>query len=476
MLMESILLALAGGGIGLLGARWVNDGMYKMLVPDAEIAPPTKDGQTLAFAFALTIAAGVLAGVIPALHVGRGDLKRDLKAGASEGMYRRSRVRLALLLAQGALSVVLLVGAGLFVRSLRNVLRVRLGYDVDPVLVVDLNMRGLKLDSAAASGLNARLLDAAKGVPGVGDAAVTKSVPFEGVSSGLLYIQGIDSVDKFGEFDMIGVSPEYFATAGTRIVRGRGIQLGDAAGERRVVVVEEAMARVLWPGEDPIGRCVRMEAASAPCTYVVGVAENARTHTIADQHEFYSYYLSLAQMNPYYVALYVRTRDTGAVGEAVRRRLQREMPGDSYVSVRRLAEVVDAQTRSWALGSKAFAVFGVLALVIAGVGLYSVISYGVAQRTHELGVRMAIGARGADVVRAIVAEGMRVGVVGLMIGAAVSMGAAPLIQPLLFNESARDPVVIAVVCGVLLLVAAMASAIPAARAARLDPTTALQQG
>jgi ABC-type antimicrobial peptide transport system permease subunit len=118
----------------------------------------------------------------------------------------------------------------------------------------------------------------------------------------------------------------------------------------------------------------------------------------------------------------------------------------------------------------------VLALVIAGVGLYSVISYGVAQRTHELGVRMAIGARGADVVTAIVAEGMRVGVVGLMIGAAVSMGAAPLIQPLLFNESARDPVVIAVVCGVLLLVAAMASAIPAARAARLDPTTALQQG
>ena len=476
MLIESTLLAIAGCAMGLLAARWMSGVMYAMLMPDADAPSAITDTRTILFAIGLTICVGLLAGAFPARQVGRGDVTDDLKAGAREGTYRRSRVRAALLLAQGALSVVLLVGAGLFVRSLQNVRRVRLGYDVGPLLVVDMNMRGLKLDSATAVALNARLLDAAKSVQGVAHAALTKAVPFEGVSSGPLYIKGIDSVDKFGEFDMIGVSPEYFATAGTRILRGRGIETSDLAGHPRVMVVEEAMARVLWPGQDPIGRCVRIDSDRAPCTYVVGIAENARTHSINDQHEFYTYYLSLAQMDPYYVALYVRARDTGAVAEVLRQRLQREMPGLSYVSVRPLAAVIDAQTRSWALGADAFTIFGVLALLVAALGLYSVISYGVTQRTHELGVRMAVGARGSDVLRLVIGEGVQVGVIGLGIGTAISLSVAPLIEPLLFDESARDPIVFATVCGVLMLVAIVASALPAMRAARLDPKIALQAG
>jgi len=474
MMTETIVLALAGGVVGVVAARWVNGAIYGMLIPDGDTPPTIAEGRTVAFAFGLTICAGVLAGAVLALQVLRGDIIRDLRDGARDGAYRRSRVRLTLLIAQGALCVPLLMGAGLFVRSLRNVLRLRLGYDVDSVLVVDVNLRGLKLDSAQATGLNARLLAAAKAVPGVAAAALTKSVPFEGVSSGPLHIVGIDSVDKLGEFDMIGVSPEYFATVGTHITRGRGIETSDAAGQRRVMVVEEAMAGVLWPNQDPIGRCVRIDADTAPCTYVVGVAENVRTHTIADQHAFYSYYLSLAQMSPDYVALYVRAHGRVPVAQDVRRRLQREMPGNSYVSVRPLADVIAAQRRSWALGSDAFSIFGMLALIIAGLGRYSVISYGVTQRTHELGIRMAVGARGADVVRLVVAEGLRFGAIAVATGAAVSMAAAPLMQPLLFNESARDPAVLAFVCAALLLVAAVASAIPAVRAARLDPKIALQ--
>jgi putative ABC transport system permease protein len=475
-LIESTLLAVGGCAVGLLTARWINGAMYVMFMPASDAASPIADARTLAFAFGLTICVGLLAGAIPALQVGRGDVANQLKAGAREGTYRRSGVRAALLLAQGALSVVLLVGAGLFVRSLHNVRQVRLGYDVDPVLVVDMNMRGLVLDTASARALNGRVLEAAKSVPGVVQAALTKMVPFEGVSSGPLYIEGVDSVDKFGEFDMIGVSPEYFPTAGTRILRGRGIESSDATGQRRVMVVEEAMARALWPGQDPIGRCVRIDSGTAPCSFVVGIAENVRTHTIAEQHDYYSYYLPIAQMDPYFVALYVRTRDKTAIAEAVRQRLQREMPGVSYVSVRPLSGVVDAQTRSWALGSQAFAMFGMLALIVAGLGLYSVISYGVTQRTHELWVRMAIGARRSDVMRLVVGEGLRFGVVALAIGAAASMGAAPLIQGLLFDEPARDPAVLAFVCGILLLVAIIASAIPAARAARLDPKIALREG
>ncbi|HEX4682450.1 MAG TPA: ABC transporter permease, partial [Gemmatimonadaceae bacterium] len=307
MLTESTLLAAAGCAVGLLASRWMSRAMYAMLMPDADAPSPITGVRTILFAFAATICVGMLAGAIPALQVGRRDVTNDLRAGAREGTYRRSRVRSALLLAQGALSVVLLVGAGLFVRSLRNVRHVRLGYDVEPVLVVDMNMRGLKLDSAAAVELNGRVLDAAKGIPGVSESALTKMVPFEGASSGPLFVQGIDSVDKLGEFDMLGVSPEYFATMGTRLLRGRAIEAGDLAGGRRVMVVEDAMARVLWPRQDPIGRCVRIDSDRAACTYVVGIAENVRTHTINEQREFYSYYLPLPQMDPYYVALYVRT-------------------------------------------------------------------------------------------------------------------------------------------------------------------------
>ena len=477
LVVESLLLAIAGGAAGVLIAQWASAVLRDVFLPGVERLAVVSDLRTALFAIGVTVTVGVLSGLIPGIQVGRVDLTNDLKSGAREGAYPRSRLRSALLVGQCALCVTLLVGAGLFVRSLRNVRDVRLGYDVDPVLVVDLSMRGVELDRNHLAALDQRLLDAAKDLPGVAHASLMKTVPFEGISSWPLFVEGIDSVDKFGEFDLNGVSPDYFATLGTRILRGRGVDGADRANGRRVMVVDQTMATVLWPGKDAIGRCVRIGADTAPCTYVVGIAENIHTRSLDDEHGVFIYYLPVAQMTPDYVGLYVRAHgDAGALAEPLRRRLQREMPGAAYVMVRRFSEIIGSETQSWRVGATAFTAFGALAVLLAALGLYSVIAYGVTQRTHELGVRMALGARGGDVVRLVVTEGLRFVTLGMLIGIGISLAAGHWLAPLLFKETPRDPLVFAGVALTLLATALLASWIPAARAVRVDPRTALQTG
>ena len=475
-LIESVLLALAGGGAGLVMSQWASRLLHAAFLPGDAQPPVIGDPRTALAVAAMTLGAGVLAGIVPALQVSRGDVIVDLKAGAREGIYQRSRLRAGLLLAQSTLCVVLLSGAGLFVRSVRNVREVHLGYDVDPVLVVDLVMRGVSFDSAHTVALNQRLLEAATTIPGIERASLMKTVPFGGISSWPLYVAGIDSVDKLGEFDRNEVSPEYFATIGTRILRGRGIEATDVGGKRPVMVVDASMAAALWPGQDALGRCVRMGADTAPCTYVVGIAEDIHSRALSGDAGYYLYYLSIAQTTPEDAGLFVRTRGGARVIEPVRRRLQREMPGASYVSVTPFADILGEQTRSWTLGATAFTAFGALALIVAALGLYSVIAYSVTQRTHELGVRMALGARTMDVVGLVVSEGVRVGVAGLVMGGILTLAAAPWIGPLLLRESPRDPLVLGVVCAIVIVMTIAASWIPALRATRVDPRAALQAG
>jgi predicted permease len=390
-----------------------------------------------------------------------------------------------LLVVQGALSVVLLVCAGLFVRSLRHVRELRLGYDVDPVLVVELNMRGVKLDAAHAIMLRQQLLDRAQALAGVDHASLHISIPFWKTLDGRngipvdLRVAGIDSIDRLGEFYLDAVTPDYFATMGTRILRGRGIGEQDVAGAPGAMVVSQAMAKVLWPAANPIGQCVQVMTYSttrkAPtCTYVVGVAEDIKSQSLSDDKGFY-YYLSSAQFYPQQTGLFVRMRgDAAGQVEAMRRSLQPLMPGASYVTVTPLADVIGGQMRSWKLGATMFVAFGALAVLLAAVGLYSVIAYNVVQRTHELGVRIAMGARVGDVLGLVVGQGMRLGAAGILIGGVIAFSAARWLKPLLFQESARDPAVYALVAAVLLVVAVVASYVPAHRAARVDPNVALR--
>jgi predicted permease len=358
---------------------------------------------------------------------------------------------------------------------LRNVRAVRLGFDADSILEVSLNMRNVRLDSVAAIVLRRRLLRAVQDVPAVAHATFQESTPFDGMSSWPLFVSGIDSVSKLGEFDLNTISADYFATMGTRIIRGRAIESTDTERSPHVAVVGQSMAAVLWPRQDPIGRCMRVGADTAPCTYVVGVAEDIHSQTIEPEPKLFFYYLAAAQWRPHDVGLFVRARgDPGRLVEPLRRRLQREMPGASFITITRLSDIVDVTLRSWIVGARVFTAFGVLALVLAAVGLYSVIAYNVAQRRHELGVRLALGAARAGIVRLVVTESVRFATAGIVIGGVFALVCGRWIQPLLFRASPRDPGVFTLVTGTLLAVAVVASLIPALRAAALDPKTALQ--
>jgi putative ABC transport system permease protein len=474
LLIESLLLAALGGIGGILVAQWGGAALRAGLMPQGVGISAYSDARTLVFTTIVALVVGVLTGLVPALQSGSVNLTDDLKSGSREGTLHRSRTRVVLLLLQGALSVVLLVGAGLFVRSLRNVQELRLGYDAEPVAIVNTNMRGVTLDSTGTVTLRYKLLERAKAIPGVEHASLQTSIPFWSTWSTNLYVEGIDTVGKIGQFNLNAVSPEFFATLGTRVIRGRGFTDDDRATAPRAMVVSDAMGKALWPGKDPIGQCIRVNADTMPCTYVVGIAENIKDRSLSDDPGFY-YYLPATQFAPQTGGMFVRTRGAAAPHlDAIRRELQREMPGASYVTVTPFTDVVGGQTSSWRLGATMFVAFGILALTLAAIGLYSVIAYNVVQRTHEMGVRVALGAQSGDVVRLVVGQGVRLGASGVAIGAVIALAAAKWIRPLLFAESPRDPAVFGLVTVTLLAVTVAASWVPARRASRVDPNVALR--
>ncbi|HWG53482.1 MAG TPA: ADOP family duplicated permease [Gemmatimonadaceae bacterium] len=471
---ESVLLALLGAAAGVLVAQWGGALLRAALLPRTAAGTVVSDPRTLLLAGIAALSTGLLTGLAPIAQSRHTNLARDLKAGAREGTYHRSRLRVGLLVFQGALSVVLLVGAGLFVRSLHNVRNVPLGYDANSLLAVELQMRDVKLDSAQSVTLRQRLLDEVTTIPGVEHAARQLTTPFRSMWDFDLHVAGIDSVSRLGEFDLNAVTPDYFATMGTRVVQGRGITAADVQGAPGAMVVSQAMARTLWPGQNAIGQCVKVGADTVPCTYVVGVAENIKQTSLSDDAGLY-YYLSAPQFHPDQGGLFVRVHGAASgQTETVRRRLQRLMPGTSYVTVTPMSDVLGEETQSWQMGATMFAVFGLLALALAAIGLYSVIAYNVAQRTHELGVRAALGAQMRDLAGLVVREAMTLAAAGLLLGAAIALVAGTWVKPLLFEVSPRNPWIYILVALVLLAVAAVASFVPARRAARVDPMQALR--
>jgi predicted permease len=350
----------------------------------------------------------------------------------------------------------------------------RLGYDVDPVVFVQAYTRGTRLTPAEGMALDLRLAEAARAIPGVVAATPTASVPFWSNEGRGLWVPGVDSVRKLGRFLLQTGSPDYFRTVGTRILRGRAFDDHDGTTSAPVLVVGEGMANALWPGEDPLGKCVRIGADTAPCATVIGVAEDMRLRSLTDQREF-SYYLPISQYGSPAGGTFVRVAgDATEYAELVRRRLQPLMPGTAYVTAVPLRSLVDPSMRSWRFAATMFVAFGGLALGLAAIGLYSVIAYNVAQRRQEIGVRIALGAPRGRIVRLVVGSGMRVVVTGVVLGGALAFWAGRWVASLLFQESPQDPAVYAVVAAVLVGVALVATAVPALAASRVDPNEALR--
>jgi predicted permease len=474
MVLETLMLAAVGGGVALLLAHWGGGIIRAALIPEVLWTPSSLSGRVVAFSALLSLAAGLVAGVGPAVQSTRADLTRDLTEGGRGSTRGRSRVRGALTVAQATLSAVLLVGAGLFIRSVVEVRTLDLGLDVDRLVMAQLEFEGGDPNELERAQLYQAATEVLESIPGVVAVAGT-DVLYQWVSVMSITVPGLDSLPippGGGPLDY-GVSPGYMRTMGLELLQGRPILETDVEGSPRVAVVNEMMARTLWPGQNPIGKCFHYGGAEE-CTTVVGVVENASRGALeGDRH--LAYHRPLAQTGDAANGLYIRTDgDPREVALRVAPALRSFSPRVRFAEVQPLREILDPQTRSWTIGAALFTAFGVLALIVAAIGLYSVLAFEVAQRTKEIGIRAALGAQKARVLRGVVATGARLAVLGVLIGIVGSRVAAPFARELLFHVDGADPTVLGAVALLLIVVAVIASIVPGLRATRVDPMEALR--
>lgn len=468
---ESLLLALIGGGSALLLAFWVGTALRRLLLPTVAWATGALDLRTVVFAAVATLVAGLLVGLAPAVYAWRPDVVASLKAGSRGAGYRRSRLRSALLIAQAALSIVLLVGAGLFVRSLRNVHAVDLGYDVDRTLIAYATSFKKPDPSPAVAAAMPAILERLAMIPGVESVASSTIGPMEGERFQRIFLPGVDTLPEVGGVrgaSYVNVSPDYFKAVGIRVVAGRTFSAGDTSG----MVVGRALANAYWPGQSPIGKCIILDAKEKPCIGVVGVVEDVHRYGVTELIGA-RYYLAGPAQRATVVGRAAPDRQA-AVAKLIESEMKRVVPSIEGVRVRSMSANLEREFRPWRLGATLFTAMGLLALIVTAVGVYSVIAYAVGQRTNEMGIRVALGAQVADIARLVVGEGLRTVIIGVVLGLVISAALGRLIASLLFGVSVRDPLVMTLAAAVLLIIGMLASIIPALRAARVDPATALR--
>lgn len=481
VLVESLLLASLAAVMATALAVWGGAAVRRLLLPDVDWGSGL-DGRIALVTLAVTLAAGLAAGLVPALTATRVDVQDALRGAELRVSGRRGRLRTGLLVLQPALCVVLLVGSGLFVRSLRAVQGIDLGFDPRNLYAVILERTDqtapLDRPDEPTRPLYESARERAVRLPGVQSAAAAFSMPFRDSWAAEFRVPGLDSLPDFptGGPYLNAVSPTYFATMGLEVRRGRGLESGDRSGSMPVMVVSEYLAAQLWPGEDPLGRCAWV-GKSETCTTVVGVVEDAHRQRMVEEDAEALYYLPSAQHDDDFPPRLLLVRANGDPA-AVRAALRSELEGlDSrvrYAAVRAYDDILGAQARAWTLGATMFTLFGLLALLVAAVGIYSVYAFEVARRTPEIGIRSALGATRTWIVRLVLSDVGRVAGIGLALGLVGALLAAPRLAPLLYGVSPRDPLVLVGVALVLGAVALAAGAIPAWRATRVDPNVALR--
>jgi len=472
VLIESLVLAVAGGIAALFVTLWAGPLIRAFLLPDTPAFTEPLDARVIAFTGAVALLTGIVVGAVPAWQLVRRDLTPALKAGAGEGRYQRSRLRSSLLVAQVALTVVLIIGAGLFTRSLRNVEGQNFGLDPTRTLLATIDLRAAGYSPEQINALHLQILTRLEAVPGVEAAAATIAHPFGWATGCWVTVPGRDSIPRLptGGPYCQRVTPGYFAAMGTP-VRGRAFTSADRAGS--VAIVNETMARLLWPGENAIGKC--FVADERTCAEVIGIVPDARRFQAVEDVSM-TFYVPFAPDSSYYItALVLRTRGRPEDWIApVRAAIQETAPNLPFASVTPLADLLAPSIRPWRLGTAMFSGFALLALVLSAVGLYGVLNYVVTQRTHEMGVRVAMGAQRWDVQRLMVSHGVRVAALGAALGALAGLVAGRVLSSLLYGVSPRDPLVLFAAVVVPVVVAAVASYLPARRASRVDPVIALR--
>jgi predicted permease len=478
-LTESILLGVAGGSLGLLLALWANQLLlsYLQTTPLASLDLGL-DWRVLAFTLGVSIATGIVFGLAPALQASRLDIVTALKSeDAQRAGSRRSRLRAVFVTAQVTLSVVLLVCAGLFIRSLQRANTIDPGFRVDRALTVPLNLELLRYKETEGENFYRNLLARVEAQPGVERASLVRFAQL-GFSFGQfqVFAEGgkggpTDEGTSTG-FNVVG--PNYFKTMETPLLRGRDFAETDRKGAPGVVVLNETLAATLWPGEDALGKRVSVSGPEGPFLDVVGVAHDGKYGSLGEAPHPYIYQPLLQSYDPKMTLIVRTTGEPQSVAGAVREQIRALDANLPVADVKTLRDQLDlsllpSRLAAWTLGG-----FGLLALLLAAIGIYGVVSYSVAQRTREIGVRMALGAKEKDVLRLVLGEGLLVIAVGLALGLLLAAAATRVIADLLYGVGATDPVTFVGVPLLLGLIALGASYIPARRATRVDPLVALR--
>lgn len=484
LLTESVVLALGGGMLGVILALWGVDLILSLDPGDVpRVAPITVDGTALAFAVGLSAVTGVLFGLAPAWQASRPELQLALKESARGTTAERHRhlARAGLVLAEVSLSLVLLVGAGLLFRSLMTILDVPLGFTTDRVLTVQVAPAGENYRSPGQFiAYWDRVLEQVRALPGVESAALTSGLPMAAGWSILAFtVEGKPAVPLSQQplAHWLEVSPEYFSTLGIPVLRGREFTRGDAVENPRVIVVNEAMARREFPDQDPIGRRFTFgpdETGTPQWSEIVGVVANVRQYRADEDPVPMAYGVHTGSPR---AAQNVLVRTAGAptaVAASVRAALQALDPSLPVSQARTLDAVVGSSLKQRRFNMSLLVTFAGIAMVLAMAGIYGTVSYAVAQRVNEIGIRVALGATNPEILRLVLVDALKPVAGGLVVGIAAAFVLAQALQGLVFGVSPTDPLTFLSLPVVLGVVAFLASLGPALRATRVDPLEALR--
>jgi putative ABC transport system permease protein len=508
LLTESILLALAGGAAGLLLSLW---GIRLLVAAGTQEIPRLADvglnAQVLLFTLIVSLVTGLIFGLAPALQYSKADLNHALKEGANISLagfrlLRRHRVRSALIISEIALATVLLACAGLLIRSFQRLLESPLGYEPERVLTAQLGLPVKKYPGAPQFiNFSRRLVERIEALPGVESVGLTSTLPLGiGDHDDELPLAPLPPPSSDGQTGVStaprirtyvnSVSPHYFQTMGIPLKRGREFTVEDNEQAPPVAVISEMMARNFWPDEDPIGQ--RVQITPSTLAIVVGVVGDVRHTRLenAPRPEVYYSQLQLAKWETWtpsaefiarakptrWFSIVIRAKGRPAdLTAAVRDQVLSLDPDQPITNIGPMKDLFDARLSSRRFNMLLFGVFAGSALLLASIGIYGVISYSVAQRVNEIGIRIALGAKQRDVLWLIIGQGMGLALAGLGIGLTASSGLTRLIKSLLYGVSASDPVTLTAVSTLLALTALLACYLPARKATRIDPLAALRR-
>ena len=476
LFLEMLLITGAATTVALVLTWWTAASLQLLLMPTAG---GSDDAGRVAGVAAITmIFATIVCLTFASLQMRFSGVGERLKSGRGGDGFSRQRLRQGLLVTQVVVSVLLLVGAGLFLRSSAQLGRLQYGHDQDRVLVVTLPLRGAGYAPAAIEAFYERALSELRALPGVEQVAAAQTTPFAPSQSALIHLPGTDRLplDPRQYPTFYTVTPDFFATMGMSILRGRAFTDGDKTGAPPVMILEDALARALFPDVDALGRCVIVGQPSAACRTVVGISSNTRRF-VARADGSLRYYVPMTQR--VYAAppqaIFVRTAGAPAAAiPSVRTGLLAIDGNLPSIRVRTLVEMSEPDKRPWRLGTTLLVLFGAAAMLVAMAGVYALLSFMVAQRSREIGVRLALGASPAQTLRLILRQSLTWVTTGLAAGVAIALLGGRFIRPMLFETSPYDSGVFALAAGVLVAVSLAASLAPAVRASRVDPNIALR--